>query len=57
MENSQKPYEQECFSSKPTKFTKFLRRFFIWQIIRFIVINIKIAAMLLKSHAGHSRKY
>ncbi len=54
MENSQKSYEQEYFSPKPTKFTKFLRRFFIWQIIRFIVINVKMTAMLLKSHAGHS---
>ncbi|MGC8615668.1 MAG: hypothetical protein ACP5GK_08450 [Desulfurella sp.] len=45
-----KPYQQAFFASKPTKFTKFLRTCVVWQLVKFIIINIKMTLMLLKSH-------
>ena len=50
MTNNQKPYEQGYYPPKAGKFTKFMRRFIPWQIIRFIVINIKMTMLILKSH-------
>lgn len=37
---------------KPTRTVLFLRNFIPWQIIRFVVINIRMTSMILKSH-GH----
>jgi hypothetical protein len=36
---------------QPTSMTLFLRSFTGWQIIRFIIINIRMTFMILKSHA------
>jgi len=48
--DNQKPYEQAYFPPVPTPFTKFMRTFFLWQVIRFIVINIKMLIVVSKSH-------
>lgn len=37
-------------SVRPTKRTLFWRTFVPWQLIRFLVINLRISAMILKSH-------
>jgi hypothetical protein len=37
-------------ATKPTKNTLFWRSFFPWQILRFIIINIRMTFMILKSH-------
>lgn len=35
---------------RPTRRTLFWRTFVPWQLIRFVIINLKISAMILKSH-------
>lgn len=35
---------------KPSKFTLFMRTFFVWQFYRFVMINIRMTFMILKSH-------
>lgn len=40
-------------SVRPTKRTLFWRTFAPWQLVRFIVINLRISAMILKSHDTH----
>ncbi|MCB0377862.1 MAG: hypothetical protein KDD33_05155 [Bdellovibrionales bacterium] len=35
---------------KPTPWTLFLRYFLPWQIFRFVIINIRMTFMILKSH-------
>ena len=50
LESNQKPYEQAYYPPVPTKFTKYRRTSLIWQFYRFIVINIKMIIIILKSH-------
>lgn len=35
---------------RPTLRTLFWRTFVPWQVVRFIIINLRISAMILKSH-------
>lgn len=44
------PYTSEFETMVPTGIVKFLRTCVIWQVIRFIVINIKMTIVILKSH-------
>jgi hypothetical protein len=45
--------EAKTFSAaRPTKMTLFLRSFLPWQLYRFLVINIKMTIMILKSHGS-----
>jgi hypothetical protein len=41
---------------RPTRRTLFWRTFVPWQVIRFVIINLRITAMILKSHDTHLRK-
>jgi hypothetical protein len=50
IKSNAKPYEQAYFPPKPNGFTKFMRTCVIWQFIRFLVINIKMVQVILKSH-------
>ncbi len=43
-------YTQNDYTPVPGKFTVFMRTCIIWQIIQFIVINIKMTVLILKSH-------
>ncbi len=45
-----KQYEQSGYTPVPGKFTLFLRKCILWQIIQFIVINIKMTILIVKSH-------
>ena len=45
-----KPYDQNFTTMVPTGFVKFFRTCILWQIIRFIVINIKMLLVVQKSH-------
>jgi hypothetical protein len=45
-----KPYEPSFETMVPTPFVKFMRTCILWQIIRFIVINIKMLIVVSKSH-------
>jgi hypothetical protein len=38
---------------RPTKRTVYWRTSFFWQLIRFIIINLRISAMILRSHDTH----
>ncbi len=43
-------YTQGSFTTIPSAKVVFLRRCFLWQLIRFIMINIRMTIMILKSH-------
>lgn len=42
--------DQGFFATKPTALTRYLRTSFVWQVVRFIVINIKMIRIIVKSH-------
>ena len=44
------PYTPEFETMVPTGVVKFLRTCVLWQIVRFIAINIKMTIVILKSH-------
>ncbi|MDQ1326080.1 MAG: hypothetical protein QG564_1205 [Campylobacterota bacterium] len=46
-----KPYEANFTTMIPTKFVKFMRTCVLWQILRFIVINLKMLVVVRKSHS------
>ncbi len=50
MIENDKAYEQAYFPPKPNKFTKFMRTCVLWQIVRFIVLNLKMLKVISKSH-------
>ncbi len=45
-----KPYDANFTTMVPTTFVKAMRTCVLWQIIRFIVINIKMLVVVRKSH-------
>ncbi|MCI4406023.1 MAG: hypothetical protein JHC35_01905 [Sulfuricurvum sp.] len=45
-----KPYDANFTTMVPTNFVKFFRTCKIWQLFRFIVINIKMLIVVRKSH-------
>jgi hypothetical protein len=42
------PFEQDYYPPVPTRFTLFLRTNLVWQLFRFIVINLKVLRMVRK---------
>ncbi len=44
------PTEQQRHSMKPTPWVLFWRRFLPYQVIRFVIINLRMTVMILKSH-------
>ncbi len=44
------PYTQTYYPPIPTGFTRYMRSNLIWQLIRFVVINIKMLKLMKKSH-------
>jgi hypothetical protein len=50
IEKNVKAYEPSFETMVPTPFVKFFRTCIIWQFIRFIVINIKMILVVMKSH-------
>ena len=47
---NKEPYQQAYYPPKPTGTTIYMRRFLPWQIIRFIVINLKMMKLMARSH-------
>jgi hypothetical protein len=47
-DNQMRPYEQEFFAPKPTPFSLHIRVNPIWQLVRFLVLNIKMLIMVRK---------
>lgn len=42
------------YATKPTRWTRFLRTFIPWQVVRFLVINMKMLVLIRRSHKGMS---
>ncbi|NTV94847.1 MAG: hypothetical protein HGA75_05455 [Thiobacillus sp.] len=47
---NKEPYQQAYYPPAPTGFTRFMRTCILWQVYRFIVINLKILKLMGKSH-------
>jgi hypothetical protein len=47
---NREPYQQAYYPPKPTGFTRFMRTCLVWQLYRFMVINIKMLKLIAKSH-------
>jgi hypothetical protein len=41
---------ESFFATKPTRFTRFMRTFIPWQMVRFAVINLKMMRIIARSH-------
>ena len=50
MIDHEKPYAAAFFPPKPTKGTRFWRTFPPYQLLRFLVINIKMIRIITKGH-------
>jgi hypothetical protein len=46
-----KPTNQEFYAAIPSRTTQFFRTFFLWQLIKFALINLKMLRMIRKSHS------
>jgi len=44
------PYTQNDYTPVPSRFTVFMRTCIIWQAIQFVMVNIKMTVLILKSH-------
>lgn len=44
------PYQQAFYPPSPTGWTRFMRTCVIWQLWRFLIINIKMLKLMGKSH-------
>jgi len=44
------PYSPQFGTMMPMGFQKFMRTCVLWQIVRFIAINIRMTILILKSH-------
>ena len=44
------PYSPQFGTMIPGGFQKFMRTCVLWQLVRFIAINIKMTVLILKSH-------
>lgn len=47
---NREPYTQDYYPPTPTGFTRRMRTSFLWQVLRFLVINLKILKLMAKSH-------
>lgn len=47
---NKEPYQQAYYPPVPTGFTRHMRSNVIWQLWRFLVINIKILKLMFSSH-------
>ncbi len=46
---NKEPYQQAYYPPMPTGFTRYMRTSLIWQLVRFMVINIKMLRLMSKS--------
>lgn len=45
------PYSEISFVTVPGKTTKFFRKFILWQVYRFIVLNLKMMRIVIGGHS------
>jgi hypothetical protein len=43
---------ESFFATRPTAFTRFMRTFIPWQMVRFAVLNLKMLRIIARSHHG-----
>ncbi len=48
--SNREPYQQAYYPPAPTGLTRFMRTCFLWQIVRFFAINLKMLKLMAKSH-------
>ena len=44
------PYQQAYYPPAPTFITRYMRTSVLWQLYRFLVINVKMLKLMAKSH-------
>ncbi len=47
---NKEPYQQADYPPAPTGFTKAMRQLLVWQLLRFVIINIKMLKLMRISH-------
>jgi len=47
---NKEPYQQAYYPPVPTGITKLMRNNIVWQIVRFVVINLKMLKLMRNSH-------
>ena len=47
---NREPYQQAYYPPRPTPFTRAMRKSLPWQLVRFLVINLKMIKLMRKSH-------
>ena len=47
---NREPYQQAYYPPRPTTLTRSMRKFLPWQLVRFLVINLKMIMLMRKSH-------
>jgi hypothetical protein len=47
---NREPYQQAYYPPSPSAFTCHMRKSLIWQLFRFLVINLKILVLMTRSH-------
>ncbi|WP_165873541.1 hypothetical protein [Parasulfuritortus cantonensis] len=47
---NKEPYQQAYYAPTPTGFTRYMRTSFLWQVYRFIAINVKMLKLMARSH-------
>lgn len=51
MQLNKRPYEQAYYPPQPTAMTKFFRTCVLWQLVRFVIINLKMLKVIAKGHS------
>ena len=44
-------YSSDSYSTLPTKTTRFFRKCLIWQLFRFLILNLKIMRIIVGGHS------
>jgi len=47
---NKEPYQQAYYPPAPTGYTRFMRTCVLWQVYRFITINLKMLKLMANSH-------
>ncbi|MDD5393903.1 MAG: hypothetical protein PHE17_12865 [Thiothrix sp.] len=47
---NKEPYQQAYYPPVPTGITRYMRTSIIWQLYRFVIINLKMLKLMAKSH-------
>lgn len=45
------PYSESSYATEPTRWTKFLRGCFLYQIVRFFVLGFKVMRIVVGGHS------